>query len=57
MVIHIRHGDACYNKDRFCHSFDEYLKAAIEIRNEYGIKNIYLSTDADDIDIILKTIY
>ena len=54
IAMHIRHGDACYNKDRVCHSYDEYLKAAIEINKQYKISNIYLLTDSDKINDLVK---
>eukprot|EP01084_Bolivina_argentea_P057049 104306_1 len=55
IAVHIRRGDVCFSrKRRKCHSFEEYVNASIKIRELYGISNIYLLTDAHDIDIAIN---
>ena len=47
--IHVRRGDACTTNWRKCHTFDEYMQVAIQMRRKYGLKHIYLATDDEKI--------
>jgi hypothetical protein len=48
IAMQVRRGDACYNKDRHCHEYQEYLNAALELSDLYGMSRLYLLTDATD---------
>jgi len=45
--MHVRHGDSCFDHraQRSCHKFAEYLAAARQIRDKYGVASIFLATD------------
>lgn len=48
IAMQIRRGDACYNQDRHCHNYQEYLDAALKLSDLYGMSRLYLLTDAMD---------
>jgi len=54
MVVHIRRGDACYDKFRNCHSYDEYLQGMLIMKKLYNVNRAVLISDAHDLDIGIK---
>jgi len=53
IAMHVRRGDACYDKDRGgkrrCIPFDQYMDAAKNMKDKYGVNRIYLATDGQDV--------
>ena len=44
-VVHVRRGDACVNTNRRCHSNDEYVEAARQLKDAYGLESLRVVSD------------
>ena len=54
MVVHIRRGDACFDKERTCHSYDEFLEGMNKMKKLYNVNKVILISDAHDLNIGIK---
>jgi hypothetical protein len=51
ICLNVRRGDACVHPSRGCFSNDQYWEATESLRREYGIGELAVMTDADDIQV------
>jgi hypothetical protein len=48
LALHVRRGDACANPERYCFGYEQYFRAALDLKKVHSLEALVLLTDAHD---------